>query len=162
MLSAAGVVCGRAIVSFDYEYVGQQNAAISDDRGEFLDITDDIHRYYKAGNIFRVGAEFKVTPQFAVRAGYNYQMSPVKNEVQDNMIPVTTSGMQTSYTLDNNTQYITAGLGYRWDNFYVDAAYVHKKRESVYHAFSPSSQQAPTASITDNNYRFVLSLGFKF
>ena len=162
MLSAAGVVGGRAIVSFDYEYVGQQNAAISDNGGEFLDITGDIHRYYKAGNIFRVGAEFKVTPQFAVRAGYNYQMSPVKNEVQDNLIPVTTSGMQTSYTLDNNTQYITAGMGYRWENFYIDVAYAHKKRESVYHAFSPSSQQAPTASITDNNNRFILSLGFKF
>ena len=163
ILSAAGVISGRAIVSFDYEFVGQKNVAISDSRGEYTDITNDVHAWYRPGNIFRVGVEFKATPQFAIRAGYNYQTSPVKTEVNDNLIPITTSGMQTAYTFDNNTQYFTAGLGYRWENFYVDAAYVHKKRESIYHAFSPiPAQNSPTATITDNNNRFLLSLGFKF
>ena len=164
ILSAAGVVGGRAIVSFDYEYVGQKDAGMRDNVGEFNDIREDIKTYFKESNIFRLGAEFKVTPQFSVRAGYNYQMSPVKSEVNDNRIGVTTSGMQTAYTLDNNTQFITAGLGYRWENFYIDATYVHKRRESTYHAFSPIPGQAaaPTATITDNNNRFLLSLGFKF
>lgn len=164
ILSAAGVIGGRAIVSFDYEFVGQNSSTMSDRVGEFTDITQSVKDYFKAGNIFRVGAEFKATPQFAVRAGYNYQMSPVKSEVNDNRIGVITSGMQTAYTLDNNTQYITAGLGYRFTNFYVDATYVHKCRKSTFHAFSPipGVADAPTATVTDNNNRFLLSVGFKF
>lgn len=164
MASAAGVIGGRAILSFDYEYNAYNDMSVKDGYGySFYDVNDDINTYYKGQNIFRVGAEFRLTPKFSVRAGYNYQTSNVNEGAQDGSDYVYTSGTDPSYTFDNKTQYITCGLGFRTGGFYIDAAYVHKDRESEFHAFSDfNGNEAPTATIKDNNNSIVLSLGYKF
>lgn len=176
MASAAGVIGGRAILSFDYEYNAYNDMSVKDGYGySFHDVNDNIDTYYKGQNVFRVGAEFRVTPKFSVRAGYNYQTSNVNDGAQDGSDYVYTSGTDPSYTFDNKTQYITCGLGFRTGGFYIDAAYVHKDRESEFHAFSryglepgeryklPSNApNAPTATIKDNNNSIVLSVGYKF
>ena len=144
-------------------------------RVRYIAVNDNIDTYYKGQNVFRVGAEFRVTPKFSVRAGYNYQTSNVNDGAQDGSDYVYTSGTDPSYTFDNKTQYITCGLGFRTGGFYIDAAYVHKDRESEFHAFSryglepgeryklPSNApNAPTATIKDNNNSIVLSVGYKF
>ena len=43
------------------------------------DITDN----FKSMNTIRVGAEVKVTPQFAVRAGVAYSDSPIKDKLKN-------------------------------------------------------------------------------
>jgi len=109
-----------------------------------------------------------VTPQFSLRAGYSYESSPVKEEASSGREAVWTAGTIPSYTFDKTTQYITCGLGFRTGGFYADLAYVHKRRESSYHAFSPLIENgviletSPTASLVDNNNQVVLSIGYKF
>ena len=108
-------------------------------------------------------------------AGYNYQMSNVNDGAQEGSDYVYTSGTDPSYTFDNKTQYITCGLGLRTGGFYIDAAFVHKNRESEFHAFSRYGLEpgeayklplnapiAPKATIKDNNNSIVLSVGYKF
>lgn len=163
--SAATIIGGKAILSFDYEYVGFNTMQILDNIGQqYVDRNNYIQAYYQASNIFRVGGEFRVTPQFSVRAGYSYQSSPVKETIRNNSENIITVGTIPSYTFDNSIQYITAGLGYRYKAMYVDAAYVHKTRKSDYHAFSPvvPIEESPVASITDNNNQIVFTLGFRF
>ncbi|MEG1916373.1 MAG: outer membrane protein transport protein [Muribaculaceae bacterium] len=169
--SAATVIANKAILSFDYEYVGYNTMQLSYDNG-ILDpsTNNEINSYYKPSNIFRVGGEFRVTSQFSVRAGYSYQTSPVRENVLNGHENVLTVSTSPSYSFDKSTQYITAGLGYRYKAMYIDAAYVHKTRNSEYHAFpfSPivyDGQQmvdSPMAKITDNSNQIVFSLGFKF
>lgn len=164
MASAAGVIGGRAILSFDYEYDAYNDMVVKDDMG-YTDnyVADDIDRYFKGQNIFRVGAEYRITPKFSVRAGYNYQMSNVKENAANGSEYIYTSGTDPSYTFDNKTQYVTCGLGYRTGGFYIDAAYVYKNRESEYHAFTNfDGYEAPKATIKDNNNSLVLSIGYKF
>ncbi len=36
-----------------------------------------------------------------------------------------------SYTMDKATTYLTCGLGYRYQSFYIDAAYVYKKTRKL-------------------------------
>lgn len=164
MASAAGVIGGRAIVSFDYEYNAYNDMVVKDDYGyTYDDVTGDIDRYFKGQNIFRIGAEYRITPKFSVRAGYNYQMSNVKDAAANGSEYIYTSGTDPSYTFDNKTQYVTCGLGYRTGGFYIDAAYVYKNRESEYHAFTNfDGYEAPKATIKDNNNSIVLSVGYKF
>lgn len=177
MASVAGVIGGRAIVSFDYEYDAYNDMVVKDDYGyTYDDVTTDINRYFKGQNIFRIGAEYRITPKFSVRAGYNYQMSNVKDAAANSSDYIATSGTDPSYTFDNKTQYVTCGVGYRTGGFYIDAAYVYKNRESRYHAFSrfdsgsdvfsynlpPNEPMTPTATIKDNNSSIVLSIGYKF
>ena len=71
-----------------------------------------------------------------------------------------------NYRLDDTTNYITAGLGYRKNGFYVDLAYVYKHMNSEYHAFTPDPSEpnipSPQAKLAFSNSRIVLSAGFKF
>lgn len=163
--SVAGVIGGRGILSFDYERNMYPSMRISYDGKEDMQVTSSIKQYYQSSNIFRIGGEFKVTPQFSVRAGYSYQTSPFKSEIKNNELDVVTAGTTLAYTLDDNIQYLTAGLGYRYKAFYADFAFVHKDRKSEYHAFSPEStalNNAPQATVKDSNNEIVFSFGFKF
>lgn len=182
MVGAAGVIGGRAILSADYEYRGTQDMRVKDyDGNEWPDITSDIKTYYKATNILRLGAEYRVTPGFSVRAGYSYESSPVTQEAMDGQSGnneatyIYTSGPDDtetlpSFTLDKTTQYITCGLGYRYKNFYADAAFVHRTRKSKYQAFTNYNEgaqphlfvEAPSAEISSNDNSIVLTVGFRF
>lgn len=180
ILSAAGVIGGRGILSMDYEYVGYNNMRVSDaDGNEYYAETGDIENYYQASHIIRLGGEYRVTPSFSLRAGYCYQTSPAKDVAKNNDIFIYTSGTNTlgtnpAYTFDNSTQYITAGCGYRYKGFYIDMAYVHKARKSEYRAFSSFGEfdemmndykvnnRSNSSTIKDNNNQLVLSVGYKF
>ena len=130
---------------------------------EYYDITGDIKNYYQASHIVRVGGEYRVTPQFSLRAGYSYQTQPAKDAAIDNEEYIYTSGTNPAYIFDKTTQYITCGLGYRYKNFYVDMAYMHKMRESKWQAFTAFDEyEVPSADIKDHNNQVIMSLGFKF
>ncbi len=168
MVGAAGVIGGRGIISADYEYRGT-NMQISDvNNNEYIGVTDQIKTYYKGVNIFRVGAEYRVTPQISVRAGYSFESSPVKQWVANNGENIQFAGTLPSYSFNKSTQYITAGLGYRSGGFSIDLAYVNKHRESTWHAFSPIVAEgtiiegSPEATVKSNYNQLVLSVGYKF
>ncbi|MDE7443297.1 MAG: hypothetical protein K2M65_03970, partial [Muribaculaceae bacterium] len=161
--SAAGVIGGRGILSVDYEYEAYQNMRVSDNYGEFDDVTEDVKNYYRSTNTIRVGAEFRVTPQLSLRAGYSYKSSPAQKTAYDNEQYIYTAGTNPMYTFDNSIQYVTCGLGYSTGGFSIDAAYVHKHRESAWSAFTNFDDWAvPSGKITDNNNQIVLTLGYKF
>ncbi len=162
--SAAGVIGGKGIISFDYEYVANSDMAVQDEYGDtYTDIEGDIKNYYQASNVIRIGGEYRITPQFSVRAGYSYKSSPAKSEAVDNEEYIYTVGTNPAYIFDDTTQYVTAGLGYRYKGFYVDMAYVYKNRESTWYAFTKfDNHETPKAKISDKNNSLVFSLGYKF
>ncbi len=129
----------------------------------------DIENYYQSTNTIRLGAEYRVTPAFSLRAGYSYTTSPVKQSVRDDKEVIYTAGTRPNYRFDNHTYYITCGAGYRYQNFYVDMAYVYKNISSQYHAYTPDINldinqaiPSPQAKVNLNNSQIVLSAGFRF
>lgn len=163
IVSAAGVIGGRGILSMDYEYEAYKDMRVSDSYGQFDDVTMDVKNYYRPTNTIRVGAEFRVTPQFSLRAGYSYKSSPAQETAYNNQQYIYTAGTNPMYMFDSSIQYVTCGLGYSTGGFSIDAAYVHKHRESSWSAFSSYDGLAsPSGTITDNNNHIVLSLGYKF
>lgn len=169
MVGAAGVIGTQGIISVDYEYRASNSMRISDPDGyEYDDVTSDVKTYYQGTNIVRIGGELRVTPQLSLRVGYSYETSPVKQQAADDNYFIWTAGTIPSYTFNKTTQYVTAGLGYRYKGFYADLAYVNKQRETTWHAFSPmiedgkTLQDSPSASIKSNNNQVVLSVGYKF
>ena len=113
--------------------------------------------------------EFKPTSAFSIRAGYSFVSSPVKESVRNNQEIIYTAGTNPSYRFDNTTNYITCGLGYRFNRFYVDLAYVYKNMNSEYHAYTPDTEPvggviipSPQSKVTFKNNQIVLSAGFRF
>ena len=165
MFGIAGVIGGQGIISVDYERDAYDNMKISD-RGinyNYGPENQDIKNYYQGSNTLRVGAEYRVTPSFSLRAGYSYVTSNVKTEAENGSTEIYTSGTNPAYVLNKDTQYITLGVGYRYKAFYADAAYVYKTRKSTYHAFTDyEGVKAPSFDLTDNNNNIVVSVGLKF
>lgn len=170
MIGAATVIGNQAIVSVDYERVAFNDMRVKySDGGYYGDFVNDegvennIKDCFKGSNIVRVGLEYRVTPQFSLRAGYNVEASNVKSNATNGTTEMLTSGTDPSYSLDKTTQYISFGLGYRYQAFYIDAAYVYKNRKSTFHAYPDfNGYAAPTADVTDTNNSIIISAGFKF
>lgn len=197
--SAAGVIGNNFIISFDYEWAnyGKMHysepsnygggyyddfwpdfyaSAPSAPNTSFLDPTDpyyyensDIASYYQSTNTFRLGMEFKPVSALSIRAGYSYVSSPVRSEARNNNMTIYTAGTMPSYRFDNSTNYITCGLGYRFQRFYIDLAYVYKHIDSDYHAYTPDPVSeggygipSPQSKLSLNNSQVVLTAGFRF
>ncbi len=172
MLGVAGVVDGKFILSADYERQSYSDIktkyADYDGYGgveyfENTDVNNDIKNYTNASNIFRVGAEYRVTPQLSLRAGYNLTMSSIKKDLREGYNNVITSGSDPSYNFDKDRNCVSFGLGYRFGAWYIDGTYVRTTRESTLHAFTDfDGVTAPRFQIKDKNNSLVFSLGFRF
>lgn len=188
MISAAGVIKSKFIISADYQwdltskmhfkdpsyyYYGYEigfgndygNAYFSE-ANSYNPTNQDIQNYYSDIHTLRVGAEYRVTKNFSVRAGYSNVSSGVKQDASDGRMIIYTAGTMPEYSFSNSTNYYTAGLGYRTGGFYADLAYVNKQNTSKYHAFSgdpaTSSLDIPSAKVKFTSNQVVLSLGYKF
>lgn len=124
-----------------------------------------IKSIYKNTNTIRVGAEFRIISQLSVRAGYSWTSSPIKNEVKNYKVEVPGTGLMTNYTLGDETNYITCGVGYKKSGFYVDLAYVYKHQNSEYFPFTPdiyAPQTAVKSKVSFSSSQVALSVGLKF
>ena len=79
---------------------------------------DYIKEDFGLSGMLKMGAEVKITPQFAIRAGGAWQHSPAKStllydEKGDGVMAlneISTAGTNTAYTVDRNVGYVTVGL----------------------------------------------------
>ena len=169
MVGVSGTIAGQAIISADYERVDYANMKMKQESGlygSFQDNTlanEDIRNYFKAANIFRIGAELRLTNSFSVRAGYNWQGSSVKDVANSPSTAVATSGTEPSYTFFEGTNNVSLGLGYRYKGWYVDLAWQYTRRKGTWHAYTNfNGIEAPTASLTDTHNNIVISTGLRF
>ena len=171
MVGASTVIGGRGILSVDYERVAYDARSLKQENYNYFGSSfvsndyanEDIKNYFRAANIIRIGAEYRVTPAFSVRAGYNYQQSAVKEDAANGSLEIFTSGTNPAYTFNKDTQSISLGLGYRYKAWYIDATYQHVHQGATYHAYTNfNGSIAPTAEISNNFNNIVISTGLKF
>jgi long-subunit fatty acid transport protein len=121
----------------------------------------------------KAGAEIKITPQFAIRAGYVWQQTPMKSQLMNNTVEVYTAGTIPHFTTSDCTSYYTAGMGFRFTpNFYMDMAFVYRTQNEKLYPFSNMNWNYPEyhitpvksepATVTLNTTRLALTLGYKF
>lgn len=182
MVSAAGVIGNKLIVSADYQWDLLSKMHFKDPSYSYYydygypfdtsynsydyDVNPEIRKYYNDIHTLRLGAEFRVTKNLSVRAGYSNVSSGVTEDAKSGKEIIYTACTWPDYSFRNSTNYYTCGLGWRSGGFYADLAYVHKNYTSTYHAFSgdPDSaiQVSPTAKLSFNSNQFIMSLGYKF
>jgi len=127
----------------------------------------------KGVSTFKVGAEYKIVPEVAVRLGYNYITPMYKdNATRDYYIdsPGTYYSSTTDFTNWKATNRYTVGLGYTIDNFTVDLAYQFTTTSgdfSPYYLECGSGNQkytiqAEPLSIKNNRNQLICTLGYRF
>jgi hypothetical protein len=167
--SGAVIIGKSALLSADYELTNYKGMHYSDQNGhdDNFYMNDYIEEDFGKSHTLRLGGELKVTPQFAIRAGYVVQSSPMSTALVNNDITaeVTPAGTIPHFTTTSaSTNYITAGLGYRFTpNFYMDLACVYKTNEAKAYAFSRTVDvTSEPASLKNKSTRLALTLGYKF
>ena len=139
---------------------------------------DYIKEDFGLSGMLKMGAEVKITPQFAIRAGGAWQHSPAKStllydEKGDGVMAlneISTAGTNTAYTVDRNVGYVTVGLGYRFTpNFYADLACVYRMQKEDVYPFSNIYDgdgnvlvESIPATLKTNTTKVALTLGYKF
>jgi len=176
IFSVAGIFGNMALVSLDYELTSYNNMFLSDrdwNRNSYKFDNDFIKEDFNYAQTLKAGAEIKVTPRFAIRTGYVWQPSPMKDHLINGDVEVFTAGTIPHYTVTNTTNYYTAGLGFRFTpNFYMDLAFVYRQQTEKLYPFSKIEWSYPEynlepvypdpISVSVRTARLAVSLGYKF
>ena len=180
MVGISTVIGSKAIISLDYERVAYNDMKLKKERyddyygytSDFEDNTyanDDVKKMFRAANIIRVGAEYRILPSLSVRLGYNWQGSAVKSTAYDGGMEIPTNGTNPAFTFNNDTHNICVGLGYRYRSWYIDAAFQHTIQNGRYNAYTPfpkfdgsAMNTTPSAKLTNTYNNIVISTGFRF
>ncbi len=166
--ASAAIIAGKkGILSFEYEYVDYAKMKMKDPDGYGWAANDYINQDMKAGQNIKIGAEYRVTPQFSLRAGYANQSSPIKSTLTNPDYEMDTFGSTLPhYSLDRGTDYYTTGFGYRFGSIYTDFAYVSRVTKEDIYAFSAYNNGSwivpEKATMKSTNNQLLFTLGVKF
>jgi long-subunit fatty acid transport protein len=128
----------EGLITADLEFVDYASMRINQESN-----TEDIKGLYQAALNFRLGGEYIFSPQLLARAGYNYQGNPYKNH-------------------ESTRQIVSAGLGYRVHNVYVDLAYQNQLYKYEYTPYQSTVNPTESANINNTRNNVLLTLGVKF
>lgn len=127
----------------------------------------------KGVSTLKLGAEFKVTPELALRVGYNY-VSPMydKEGFKDGTLDSDGSyySSATDYTNWQATNRVTAGIGLNLGQLNLSAAYQLSTTNGEFHPFmnyydntTPASDNiASTVKVKNNRHQLLFTLGYVF
>ena len=130
----------------------------------------------KGVSTLKLGGEFKVDKNIALRLGYNY-VSPMyqENSVRDQTIqsPGVYYASTTHYINWKDTNRITAGIGFSFDKFRLDLAYQYSSRKGDFYPFMPNmsttyddgqtlTNTCEKVSVKDNRHQIQASLVYSF
>lgn len=160
MFGASYTFGERGVISVDYErdwYNGiriKDNPSGLDSQSWYNDTFRDV---FKGSNILRVGAEFKPLPVLALRAGFGYSGSMLKDDKTVLASPAI-----------RETTYYGAGIGFVLARgVLLDVAYQYMSSKTTdYYLFYAEDKGGHTESAvysTDiNRHNVALTLGFRF
>ncbi len=138
------VLFGQGLISADVEFVDYASMRFSSsDRATDDAMNADIAQTMKGAANFRVGGEYMFAPSILGRVGYGYNGSPYQD-------------------IDNHTQLVSAGLGYRINNVYIDLAYQNVTQRYSVSPYTLEGLPSPIADVKNKRDRVFLTLGFKF
>ena len=141
---------------------------------------DEVKANLKAVHTLRIGAEYKPTPAFSLRAGYNYSTAAYE-ESAIKYLPTNAIDTDTDYANSQSMNTFTVGIGYRWSSFYMDLAYKYQGYKADFYPFfnemcedtandyviTGNNQEAflvtpQSTKVTNTRSQVLLTLGFRF
>ena len=134
----------------------------------------------KGVSTLKLGAEYKPTPQLALRVGYNYVSPKYKSDGYKDVTaysPGNYYSSATDYTNWKSTNRITCGVGYQVKNFNIDLAYQYSTQQGDFTPFSEYVEDTPNeegiidhthdnvagfTNVKNNRHQLLLTVGYHF
>jgi hypothetical protein len=158
----------KGLISVDYEYQDYSSNTLKSVYSDYESKKDYYNDrnleidnlFHSVGNL-RIGAEYRATENFSLRAGFQLLGNPwnSKYTYDDG------SSIDLANQNDNYTTY-SAGFGYRKQNFFIDFAYRLSNINEAYkvHEMSANNPSNGTniASVNYLNNQATITFGFRF
>lgn len=155
----------------EYEYQDYSSMKFKDPEGysDAFEYENSTTAMMKGVSTVRLGAEYKVIPQFALRAGYNYS-SAIFNWDAYKSLPNNSVQTDTDFNNTKAMSNYTLGIGYRGSMFYADLAYKFSSYKSEFFPFINElidKQEVVIVSpeptkVKDTRSQVLLTLGIRF
>lgn len=157
----------------DYGYVGDNRVRSRKDK----EMCADTKLNLQGVHTLKLGAEYKVLPQLALRAGYNFVSAMYKTDAfRDGSVdsPGVYYSSTTDYTNWKATNRLTLGAGYSFGNFGVDVAYQYTTTSGDFSPFMSFTHEAGyddeayldmsanAVSVKKDRHQFMATLSYKF
>ncbi|MCX6232158.1 MAG: outer membrane protein transport protein [Bacteroidetes bacterium] len=142
--SLAFVLNEYGLISADYEFVDYTLSRLRSDTYDFSNENDAIQAKYNSASNLRIGTEWRLN-QLAFRAGYAYYGNPYWKNVNVSKRTV-----------------ISAGLGFREKDFFVDLAYSYSKQDEDYYFYNPSVIALNPVKNSMIGSNIMMTIGFKY
>ena len=115
-------------------------------------------------NTYRIGAEYKVIPEFALRAGFTHSDGMYNSDAYK-QLTYNSINTDPDYANINSQNSFSFGFGYHGRNFYADVAYLYTHYNSDFHPFadpvkSYANDNLSTVKYDTNNFK--ITLGYRF
>ncbi|ADV44819.1 OmpP1/FadL family transporter [Bacteroides helcogenes] len=127
--------------------------------------TNESKMCLKGVHALRLGAEYKVIPQFALRAGYNYISSAFKSDAVK-VFPVESVNSDTDFTNLQSMNNYTLGIGYRGKLLYADLAYKYSVQKGDFYPFTYKDGNTyvipEVTKVTNTRSQVLFTLGMRF
>lgn len=140
-------IFGDGLLSGDVEFVDYKSIRYTyeQDRSHETGINSAVADLYRSALNYRLGAEYRIAPDVLLRAGYNYNSSPYQSDLGD-----------------RSSQIVSAGLGYRINNIYLDLTYQNASLKSSFEPYALETKASPVATFTNTRNNVLLTIGAKF
>jgi hypothetical protein len=159
--ASLGYTIGRNIaVGVEYEYCDHSTGTLRYDSGMKMDEeTDAIREGLKKVHTIRAGAEFKLTPEFGVRLGYNRITASTYTDTFKSL-SINDTRTDTEFFNGKAANNYTFGFGYRDESLYIDMAYLYNSYKEDFYAFDHIN--LPPTEVTTGNHKIMFTLGVRF
>lgn len=161
-VSMGTIVSGMMALDAEYEYAKYSSAHLEDVDGYELNGTTAVNESLKGVHTFRVGMETKLTSAFSMRAGYNFQSSPIHEDSFKNIPFTDETRTDAEYLNLKSRQAVTFGMGYRGRLFYADVAYKYDFYKANFYAFGSSDIELPATKVNNERHQVLFTLGVHF
>lgn len=172
-VSMGSTVSDYLAYGVEYEYYDASSMRVTYDHGYVKDyaIKHEADRCLQGVHTLRAGAELRVVDGLYLRAGYNYQSSPFKEEAYLNQFLNSSNynySTNTDYVNLGELQRVTGGIGYRSGSWYADMAYMYQTQKADVYAFhlpsggANTSNRLQAAQVDLNRHNIQFTVGYKF
>ena len=167
-----GYTVGKSLaLGAEYEYQDYSAAKFLDSQGytDVFEYENSTMPMLKGVHSIRLGAEYKVIPQFALRAGYNYTSAAFHQDAYKDL-PINSIQTDTDFANSQAKSNYTLGIGYRGSVLYADLAYKYSTyKEEFFPFIEPYVEDnqvviaTPNATtVTNSRSQVLLTIGMRF
>jgi len=167
-LSTALILGKKGVIGLEYMNSDNSTSKYMNKSGNSFSYryeNDTIAAVFNQQHTLKIGGEYKLTENVALRAGYAMSTAPTDKRLSKEMNP-NTNRTDIEYFVPGTTSYLTGGVGYRNEGWAFDLALINRIYNEDFYSYNPKkvdkNLRVPSAAVTTTNLSVLATISVRF